>query len=130
MDDCRATDKRSLNRTCGNLYDLTKTVRRVAVTQMVADSGRDPKVSTALVADWPKAIDIENDIIKQGINDRFQRELRSALRTRHLLDCIEQRVPTPQDILRMNPDATESEVQDHLDILLTTRVTLMYPCLS
>ena len=46
------------------------------------------KLSTALVSKWPDAFDIENDIIKQGKADTFQRGLTSALRTRGLLDAI------------------------------------------
>ena len=38
------------------------------------------KLQTALVSKWPEAFDIENDIVKQGRADTFQRSLKRKSR--------------------------------------------------
>ena len=42
-------------------------------------------INSALTSPYPKAIEMENDIVKQGFVDTYLRELKSALRTRGLM---------------------------------------------
>ena len=52
---------------------------------MVAGLTNDSvKLQTALVAPLPTPIDVKTDIVLQGKADKWQRELKSALRTRNL----------------------------------------------
>ena len=51
------------------------------------------KLQTALVAPLPTPIDVKTDIVLQGKADKWQRELKSALRTRNLLRACEEEPP-------------------------------------
>ena len=60
------------------------------------------KINSALTSAFPKAIDIDSDITKQGLVDTYLRELKSALRTRGLMDIIEQREPILEEVISAN----------------------------
>jgi hypothetical protein len=79
------------------------------------------KINSALTSPFPKAIDMENDITKQGCVDTYLRELKSALRTRGLMDVIEQREPTIDEVMSANKSIPRDDAHMILDKLLTTR---------
>ena len=70
------------------------------------------KINSALTSAFPKAIDIESDIIKQGLVDTYLRELKSALRTRGLMDVIEQREPSIEEIISANRGISTNDAQN------------------
>ena len=80
---------------------------------MAADSTvllhNSAKIQSALVAPWPNAIDIYNDITKQGLATTFQTKLVSAMRTRGLLEVIEMRPPSLKDLLEANPGCATAD---------------------
>ena len=80
-----------------------------------------PKVSTALCTPFPAPIHLVDDIIKQGYADSFQRQLISALRSRGLMDSIEEALPELEDILEANKDVSASDAQNFLDSLESTQ---------
>ena len=89
---------------------------------MVAALGSTPnKINSALTSAFPKAIDIESDITKQGLVDTYLRELKSALRTRGLMDIIEQREPSLEEVISANKGISTNDAQDILDKMLATR---------
>ena len=89
---------------------------------MVPVAGPSPaRNDSTLTAEWPKTFDTRNDIFVPGKVDTFIRELRAALQTRGLLDSIEQRAPTLQEIASFNPNATGDQVSDMYDIVMATR---------
>ena len=76
-------------------------------TAMLHDNGytdgsgpRSARLQTALVAPLPTPIDVKNDIVLQGKADKWQRELKSALRTRGLLRACEEDPPELMDVIR------------------------------
>lgn len=79
------------------------------------------KINSALTSAFPKAIDIESDIIKQGLVDTYLRELKSALRTRGLMDIIEQREPSIDEVISANRGISTNDAQNILDNMLATR---------
>ena len=83
--------------------------------------GLSNKINSALTSPFPKAIDMESDITKQGIVDTFLRELKSALRTRGLMDIIEQREPTIDEAMAANKGIPDDDALNILDTLLATR---------
>ena len=90
--------------------------------QMVAGSGQAaPKIDSALVAPFPKDFDIKTDIFTPGEIHKFQAGVRTALRSRKLLQACEELPPTMEALREQNPDATPSEIIEAIDILLTTR---------
>ena len=82
---------------------------------------RSNRIQTALVAKMPQPIDVKNDIVKQGVADKFQREIVSALRTRNVLACCEEEAPTITQIIRANRGISVAEAEEMLDNILTTR---------
>ena len=86
--------------------------------------GYTNKINSALTSPFPKAIDIESDITKQGCVDTFLRELKSALRTRGLMDIIEQREPSLDEVVEANMGIPRDDAQQILDKLMATRQRL------
>ena len=89
--------------------------------QMVAGSGHAPKIDSALVAPFPKDFDIKSDIFTPGEIAKFQAGVRSALRSRMLLQACEELPPTLAELHNANPGATTAEVMEALDIIVSTR---------
>ena len=57
-----------------------------------------PKVSSALVSAWPPPFDTDTDMYKPGYVTKFKADLGSAMRTRGLMECIEEMAPTKEDV--------------------------------
>ena len=59
---------------------------------------------------WPQAFDVKTDLFYPGKAAEFQRQLISALRTRKLLDVLEERPVRMADLHAANPSASASDV--------------------
>ena len=59
---------------------------------------------------WPQAFDVKTDLFYPGKAAEFQRQLISALRTRKLLDVLEERPVRMVDLHAANPSASASDV--------------------
>ena len=77
---------------------------------MVSDQTRSTRLDSQLVAPWPQAIDIENDIFMPGTVATFKSQLMRALISRNLYSVISEKAPTMLDIASDNPDASPNEV--------------------
>ena len=84
-------------------------------------NGLRTRLDSALVAKWPDAIDLANDIFIPGKTAAFKSQLMAALQSRDLWSVIASTDPTVITIAAENPTATRAEVEDALQQVLAAR---------
>ena len=86
------------------------------------------KVTTATMSDWPKAIDVKNDITKQGVATTFLRQMIAGMHSRGLYDVVSRKPPTVQSIVSYAGNAEgvdASTAQEFLDKVLSEKAALL-----
>ena len=73
-----------------------------------------------LVSAWPKPFDTDKDMYKPGCVTKFKADLGSAMRTRGLMECIEEKPPEIEDVKSWYLDMSEADINDKLRQAITT----------
>ena len=89
---------------------LVPSYNRLYVTHMVAGVVPSTRLDSALVTEWPEAIDLESDIFIPSKVETFKLALVRALKSRGLWAVIAEVDPTLVEIQQANPDASPEEV--------------------
>ena len=80
------------------------------------------------MSDWPKVIDVKNDITKQGVATTFLRQMIAGMHSRGLYDVVSRKPPTVQSIVSYAGNAEgvdASTAQEFLDKVLSEKAALL-----
>ena len=79
------------------------------------------------MSDWPKPIDVKNDITKQGVATTFIRQMIAGMHSRGLFEVVSRKPPTVQDIMSYagNVGLDADTAQDFLDKVLGEKTAIL-----
>ena len=111
---------RGLSLWCKLIYRL-RTLMAAEVAQIRSYEPGYGRNDSTLVSKLPEPIDIKNDIFKPDKTNKFSIAMTSALRTRNLLDHLQQRELSMRDIQQQYPTADAASVMATYEVYTEKR---------